>query len=152
MSEIAREFLVDRWPFVATIALMAIGLAGMLLKGNLVKKLIGLNIFQGGIILFYVVSAYRSGASVPYRDEALGPDAAAYMDPIPHGLMLTAIVVVVATSGVGLALLEMIYRRHGTLEEGELLIRLRIPQLRSPFHTSGMPAARVEYRSRSGRH
>jgi multicomponent Na+:H+ antiporter subunit C len=123
--EVLRELLVERWAFALTVVLMVIGLYGMLLKGNLVKKLIGLNIFQGGIILFYVVFAYRTDASIPIVDPALGTSAEAYMNPIPHGLMLTAIVVVVATSGVGLALVELIHRRFGTLEERELLDRMR---------------------------
>jgi multicomponent Na+:H+ antiporter subunit C len=123
--EVLRELLIERWAFALTVVLMVIGLYGMLLKGNLVKKLIGLNIFQGGIILFYVVFAYRTDASIPVVDPALGTNADAYMNPIPHGLMLTAIVVVVATSGVGLALVELIHRRFGTLEERELLDRLR---------------------------
>lgn len=125
MIEVLRELLVERWAFALTVVLMVIGLYGMLLKGNLVKKLIGLNIFQGGIILFYVVFAYRTDASIPIVDPALGTSAEAYMNPIPHGLMLTAIVVVVATSGVGLALVELIHRRFGTLEERELLDRMR---------------------------
>jgi multicomponent Na+:H+ antiporter subunit C len=123
--DVLHDLLFERWAFTLTVVLMVIGLYGMLLKRNLVKKLIGLNIFQGGIILFYVVFAYREDASIPIVDPALGTTADAYMNPIPHGLMLTAIVVVVATSGVGLALVELIHRRFGTLEEQELLDRLR---------------------------
>lgn len=125
MIDVLHDLLFERWAFTLTVVLMVIGLYGMLLKRNLVKKLIGLNIFQGGIILFYVVFAYREDASIPIVDPALGTTADAYMNPIPHGLMLTAIVVVVATSGVGLALVELIHRRFGTLEEQELLDRLR---------------------------
>lgn len=117
--------LVERWPYLATVALLLIGLHGMVFKCNLVKKLIGMNIFQGAIILFFIVHAYKSGASVPVYDAAIGTTAEHYINPIPHGLMLTAIVVSVATTGVALALLSIIHRRFGTLEEDELLRRLR---------------------------
>jgi multicomponent Na+:H+ antiporter subunit C len=116
---------VDRWPYIATTALLLIGLWGMLFKKNFVKKLIGMNIFQGAIILFFIVHAYKSGASVPVYSEEIGRGADDYINPIPHGLMLTAIVVSVAITGVALALLSVIHRRFGTLEEDEILERLR---------------------------
>ena len=75
-----------------TIVLLIIGLYGMLLKRNFVKKLIGMNIFQAAIILCYIVFAFKEGASVPvWSPDDVGSDAASYMNPIPHGLMLTAI-------------------------------------------------------------
>ncbi len=117
--------ITGRWPYLFTVVLLIIGLRGMLLKSNFVKKLIGMNIFQGAIILFYVVHAYKLGATVPVFDKHLGEHADLYMNPIPHGLMLTAIVVSVATTGVALALLIVIHRRYGTLEEGLLLEKLR---------------------------
>jgi multicomponent Na+:H+ antiporter subunit C len=124
MSELQALF-VDRWPYVATTILILIGLWGMVFKHNLVKKLIGMNIFQGAIILFFIVHAYKTGASVPVYSPEVGSQAEQYMNPIPHGLMLTAIVVSVATTGVALTLLTVIHRRFGTLEEDELLHRLR---------------------------
>lgn len=117
--------LIDRWPYVFTIALLLIGLYGMMVKQNMMKKLFGMNIFQTAIILFFIVHAYKIGASVPVLDEALGVDPSSYVNPIPHGLMLTAIVVSVATTGVALALLIRIYRAYGTIDETELLARLR---------------------------
>jgi multicomponent Na+:H+ antiporter subunit C len=113
--------LLERWPYVCTLVLMLIGLYGMLGKKNLVKKLIGLNIFQTAIILFFIVQAYKAGATVPIWDAQHGAVAAAYVNPIPHGLMLTAIVVSVAITGVALALLIRIHRNFGTLDEPELL-------------------------------
>lgn len=118
-------FLDQRWAYVLTVAMILIGLYGMLLKNNLLKKLIGMNIFQGAIILFFIVHAYKEGATVPVWDARLGEHAADYINPIPHGLMLTAIVVSVATSGVALALLSLIHKRFETLEEDELLRKLR---------------------------
>jgi multicomponent Na+:H+ antiporter subunit C len=113
------------WPYAFTLVLMAVGLYGMLLKDNYVKKLIGMNIFQGAIILFFIALGYKTGGTVPIWDPALGNDPTGYMNPLPHGLMLTAIVVSVATTGVALALLIRIYARYGTLDESALLERLR---------------------------
>jgi multicomponent Na+:H+ antiporter subunit C len=121
----AVETLLERWPYAFTVLLLLIGLHGMLVKQNLLKKLIGMNIFQGAIILFFIVYGYKTGATVPVLDAAFGTDPTHYDNPIPHGLMLTAIVVSVATTGVGLALLIRIYRRFGTIDEAELLARLR---------------------------
>jgi multicomponent Na+:H+ antiporter subunit C len=122
------ETLVPRWPYVCTVVLMLIGLYGMLGKQNLVKKLIGLNVFQTAIILFFIVQAYKTRASVPIWDARLGAVAAAYVNPIPHGLMLTAIVVSVAITGVALALLIRIHRNFGTLDEPELLDAMKRSQ------------------------
>lgn len=113
------------WPYAFTLVLMVIGLYGMLLKDNYLKKLIGMNVFQGAIILFFIAFGYKTGGTVPIWDPVLGDDPTRYMNPIPHGLMLTAIVVSVATTGVALALLIRIYARYGTLDERELLAKLR---------------------------
>ena len=104
--------------------LLVVGLYGMLLKQNLMKKLIGMTIFQSAIILFFVAGAYIEGATVPiYLPEASA--AQEYMNPLPHTLMLTAIVVGVATVGLALALLIVIYRRYGSLEEPEIMKRMQ---------------------------
>ncbi len=106
--------------------LLLVGLYGMLAKQNLVKKLIGMNIFQTSIILFYVASASKKNATVPVIDSGLGVvDPNHYINPLPHTLMLTAIVVSVATTGVAFALLISIYRRYKTLDENTLLQRMR---------------------------
>ena len=119
------RMLIEHWAYALTVVMILIGLYGMLLKSNLVKKLIGMNIFQGAIILFFIVHAYKDDATVPIWDAALGEHAADYINPIPHGLMLTAIVVSVATTGVALAVLSLIHKRVGPLEEDELLDVLR---------------------------
>lgn len=116
--------VIGRWPYLFTIVLLLIGLYGMLVKQNMMKKVFGMNIFQGAIILFFIVHAYKYGATVPVLDAAIGTDASRYVNPIPHGLMLTAIVVSVATTGVALALLIRIYRTFGTIDEKDLLARL----------------------------
>ncbi len=107
-------------------ALLLIGLYGMLAKPNLVRKLMAMNILQVAVIMFFISVAAKSGATVPIAvegDEARV--AAAYVNPLPHALMLTAIVVSVSTTGVALALLIRIHRRYGTLNEVELLEKLR---------------------------
>ena len=107
-------------------ALLLIGLYGMLAKPNLVRKLMAMNILQVAVIMFFISVAAKSGATVPIAvegDEARV--ATAYVNPLPHALMLTAIVVSVSTTGVALALLIRIHRRYGTLNEVELLEKLR---------------------------
>ena len=125
MTDALYELVVQKWDYVLTVLMILTGLYGMLLKGNLIKKLIGMNIFQAAVILFFIVHAYKFGATVPVYDEAIGTTAERYINPIPHGLMLTAIVVGVATTGVAFALLISIHRRYGTLDEAELLEQVR---------------------------
>ena len=116
-----------KYNYVAYIVLMMIGLYAMIVKSNLVKKIIGMNIFQTSIILFYVSTAYKSGKTIPivpyHGHDAV--QAADYINPLPHVLMLTAIVVSVATLGVALALAMEVYRQYGTLEEEEINANLR---------------------------
>jgi len=106
--------------------LCMIGLYGMLTKKNLVKKLIGMTILQTSIIIFYVASATKWNATIPVlRATQEMPNPTAYINPLPHTLMLTAIVVGVATLGLAFALLIVIYRRYQTLDEPQLLERMR---------------------------
>jgi multicomponent Na+:H+ antiporter subunit C len=120
------ELVAEHYTFWVVMILQVIGLYGMLVQRNLVKKLIGLNIFQTSIILLWVAAAYKREGSVPVFDAAIGlEDPALYMNPLPQTLMLTAIVVGVAITGVGFALLIAIYEAYGTLDEEELLGRMR---------------------------
>jgi len=127
------EFLVGHSNDFAYIILMMIGFYAMIGKRNLVKKLVGLNIFQWSIILFFVSVGAKKGGTIPIVEGGHGGahgaevmvHAADYINPLPHVLMLTAIVVGVATTGVALALLLRIYKTYGTLEEDELIRRVR---------------------------
>ncbi len=120
------EFIAGHNLYWIISLLLLVGLYGILAKRNLVKKLVGMNIFQTSIILFYVAIASKRNATVPVIDAALGSvDPAHYINPLPHTLMLTAIVVSVATTGVGFALLISIFRRYRTLDEDTLLKRMR---------------------------
>jgi len=120
------QILLNQYPYFLSTVLLALGIWGMFAKHNLMKKLIGMNIFQVAIILLFVSSAAKFGGTVPTFDPSIGaanPDL--YVNPLPHVLMLTAIVVMVATSGVALAILLLIYRRYHTLDEREILMRMR---------------------------
>ncbi len=103
-----------------------IGLAGMALIPNLLRKLLAMNVMQVAVMVFYVALAWKKGAATPILRDAAGvPEASAHMNPLPHTLMLTAIVVSVATTGLALALLIRIRRSHRSLDEEQLLPRLQ---------------------------
>jgi len=117
------DFIIGKYNYWIYIVLMMIGFYAMIGKKNLVKKIIGMNIFQTAIILFYISTAYKKGgATLPIIEHASHAiEASSYLNPLPHVLMLTAIVVMVATLGVALAILLKIYRKYNTLEEDEIL-------------------------------
>lgn len=121
------EYVVAKYNYWVYVVLIMIGFYAMMAKNNLLKKLIGMNIFQWSIILFYVSVSAKKGASFPVVDPSLHPAIRAldYVNPLPHVLMLTAIVVGVATTGIALSLLILVYRKYGTLEEDEILEGLR---------------------------
>lgn len=124
------EYLVSHYNYWIYILLMMVGLYAMLVKNNLVKKVIGMSIFQTAIIVFYVSTGAKREATIPIiahgHDAAHAViDAAHYANPLPHVLMLTAIVVSVGTLGVALALCLGIYRRYNTLEEDEIQEQLQ---------------------------
>ena len=125
------EFIVNHYNYWMYIGLMMIGFYAMMAKKNLIKKIIGMNIFQSAIILFYISTSVKRGATVPILEHAHeghgahAIDVIQYANPLPHVLMLTAIVVMVATLGVALAVSIMIYRRYNTLEEDEIIVSVR---------------------------
>ena len=121
------EFFVSKYNYWIYVVLIMIGFYGMMAKNNLMKKLIGMNIFQWSIILFYISIGSKKGGTVPIIDPSLHSVIRAidYINPLPHVLMLTAIVVGVATTGIALTLLILIYRKYGTLEEDEILEALK---------------------------
>jgi len=120
------EFIHGHYAYWFILILLCIGLYGMLMKRNLVKKLVGMTIFQASVILFFVSIASKWDASVPVKATSLATDVVAnYMNPLPHTLMLTAIVVGVATQGVAFTLLINIYNRYQTLDEQELLDKIQ---------------------------
>ena len=167
MEQLVKQTLEPHFNFWIYVILMMIGLWAVIAKNNLIKKLIGLSIFQTAIILFYVSLGVKEDATIPikkpipieYGEKAYGGEAEAKGDyataekapgdkktdgkkgdprkkkkkayekidpdkianPLPHVLMLTAIVVGVATLGVALAITQMIFKEFGTVEEDEVL-------------------------------
>lgn len=116
------DFFVGHYAYWFTILLLCIGVYGILFKRNLIKKTIGLAILQISVVLYFVSVANKWGAGVTVLDPDLPVDQVAnYLNPLPHTLMLTAIVVGVATLGVAFTLLIAVYNRFGTLDEQELL-------------------------------
>ena len=95
---------------------MMVGLFIMMSRPNLIKKMAGLSIFQTGVILFYVSLGKVDGGTAPIIAEGF----TVYANPLPQVLMLTAIVVGVATTALGFALIVRIKESYGTIEEDEL--------------------------------
>ena len=96
--------------------LLICGLIIVLDSRNLVKKLVGLGIFQSAVFLVFISMGKKSGGSAPILDASVS----IYSNPVPHVLILTAIVVGVATTAVGLALVTRIRRAYGTINEDEI--------------------------------
>jgi multicomponent Na+:H+ antiporter subunit C len=117
------ELFLARYIYLLVLVLLAIGLYGVLAKSNLVKKVIGLTIFSTAIYLFFIEGSLQLDGTAPVIDDR-GSDPALYVDPLPHLLILTAIVVGVGVVGVALSLLVRIYRSHGSLDETVVAARL----------------------------
>jgi multicomponent Na+:H+ antiporter subunit C len=98
------------------IFLMMSGFYIVIARGNLVKKLVGLNIFQASVFIFYITMGKVSGGTAPIIAEGVE----VYSNPLPHVLILTAIVVGVATTALGLSLVVRINEAYGTVEEEDL--------------------------------
>ncbi|MFA1610383.1 cation:proton antiporter subunit C [Halobellus rubicundus] len=108
------DLLATHYNYLVYVALVGIGLYGVTASSNLVTKIIGLNVFQVGIFLFFVTSGYIQGGSPPVVH---GHGAETFVSPLPHVLILTAIVVGVSLTAVALALVVRIYNAYGTLDE-----------------------------------
>ena len=102
----------------AVIVLMMVGFYTLIARGNLVKKLIGLSIFQTSVFMLYISMGKITGGTAPILVESAEP--VVYSNPIPHVLILTAIVVGVATLALGLSLVVRINEAFGTIEEDEI--------------------------------
>ena len=128
--EFFRQHIVPHFNYWVYVILMMIGMHAMIVKNNLIKKLVGMSIFQTAIILFYVSIGAKEGSDIPVLhhehhvfEENVDPDR--YANPLPHVLMLTAIVVGVSTLGMALAICQSIYKSFGTLEEDEILAKIK---------------------------
>ena len=118
-----KEFFAEYFVYWLIFILFMLGPYGIIFKKNLVKKLMAMNIMQVAVILFFLTLGQKAGGTIPINVPGL-VGAVNYINPLPHALMLTAIVVSLATLGVSLALLLLIQKRYGVLEEDELLRRM----------------------------
>lgn len=98
------------------IFLMMVGFYVVITQGNLIKKVVGLNIFQTSVFILYITMGKVAGGAAPILDDAV----TVYSNPLPHVLILTAIVVGVATTALALALIVRINEAYGTVEEEEI--------------------------------
>lgn len=136
LANFLEDQIVPKFNYWIYVILMMIGLYAMITKNNLVKKLIGMSIFQTAIILFYVSIGVKEDAGIPILDHAtykhavgypeeVNIDKNQYANPLPHVLMMTAIVVGVSTLGLALAIAQRIFVSFGSIEEDEILDKLR---------------------------
>lgn len=109
------SFIVDYYNYWIVVFLMMTGFYIVISANNLVKKIAGLNIFQTSVFMLYISMGKVAGGTAPIVVEGVEQ----YSNPLPHVLILTAIVVGVATTAVGLALIIRIKRAYGTVEENE---------------------------------
>ena len=105
------------YSYLVTVFLLVAGLYIIIARGNLIKKLVGLSLFQTSVYLLYIAPGKLIGGTAPI----LAPQFSIYSNPLPHVLILTAIVVGVATLALGLALAVRIREAYDTIEEDEIL-------------------------------
>ena len=116
------EFIVGHLNYWLFIVLMMTGLYIVVARGNLVKKIVGLNIFQTAVFMLYISMGKITGGTAPIfpTKMKIDPDVV-YSNPLPHVLILTAIVVGIASTSLGLALVVRIREEYDTIEEEEIL-------------------------------
>ncbi len=110
------SLIFSHYNYWVVVALMMIGFFVVIAQGNLVKKLVGLNIFQTSVFILYISAGKVAGGSAPI----LSDDVSVYSNPLPHVLILTAIVVGIATTALGLALVIRIKNAYGSVEEPDI--------------------------------
>ena len=119
---VLNEFLKTKGLYTLVMILFFLGVYGMVLSKNYMKKLMAMNVMQVAVIYFYLCFAQKDGAMIPIQN-GITTDPSMYINPLPHGLMLTAIVVSLGTTGVAIALLMRIKEIYGSVEEVEVLRR-----------------------------
>jgi multicomponent Na+:H+ antiporter subunit C len=131
------EQLAGSWNHIIVVILMMIGLFLVIARTNLIKKLVGLSIFQTSVFIFYISLGKVAGGTAPILDG--NPDTL-YSNPLPHVLILTAIVVGVATTALGLALILRINEAFGTIGEDEIIEAKARESLPRPKRPTGEAA------------
>jgi multicomponent Na+:H+ antiporter subunit C len=115
-----KDFFVTHYFQIGTLALFGVGFMTLLLNNNLIRKIIGLNIMDTSIFLFFITIGYAQGREAPILNGVFkGVDA--YVTPIPTGLMLTGIVVAVSVTAFALALTIQFFERFGTIDLSEVM-------------------------------
>ncbi len=112
--------MIEHFNYWMVFALMMTGLYMVVARGNLVKKIIGLNIFQSSVFLLFISMGKVAGGTAPIVVDGIANTATRYSNPLPHVLILTAIVVGIATTALGLALVVRIREAYGSIEEDEI--------------------------------
>lgn len=138
--EFTSEYILGHLNYWLFSVLMMTGLYIVVAKGNLVKKIVGLNIFQTSVFMLYISTGKITGGTAPIfpLDMDIDPDVI-YSNPLPHVLILTAIVVGIATTSLGLALIVRIQEEFGTIEEDDILkIERAIARSENAIHGDAM--------------
>ncbi len=108
--------LMGLYNYWIVVVLMMVGFYIVIAHGNLIKKIVGLSIFQTSVFIFYISMAKVDGGTAPILSDGISK----YSNPLPHVLILTAIVVGIATTALGLALAVRIKEAYGSIEEEEI--------------------------------
>lgn len=116
--------LLANYGEAVAVILFGIGFSNLLLQKNLIKKIIGLNIMDTAVYLFLAEKGYIAGRAAPIVEDGV-QEAAAYINPIPSGLVLTGIVVSVSVTAIMLSLTIRLYRRYHTLDLDAISTRLK---------------------------
>ena len=122
--DVLNEFLKTKGLYTLVMILFFLGVYGMVLSKNYMKKLMAMNVMQVAVIYFYLCFAQKDGAMIPIQN-GITTDPSMYINPLPHGLMLTAIVVSLGTKGVAIALLMPIQENYGHMDEVEVIQKAR---------------------------
>lgn len=117
------EILVEQRFYVTAVLLFSIGFATLLLHPNLIKKIIGLNLMDTAVFLFLAAMGYVDGGKAPIVEP--GAEAAAYINPVSGGLVLTGIVVAVSTTALFLALTHRLYQKYHSVNLDVILMLAR---------------------------
>lgn len=111
--------LLHNYHYAAAMVLFCLGLYTVIVRRNIIKKLIGLNIMETSVFFFYISLGYLDGGIAPIR--VGGADPSRMVNPIPQALILTGIVVAVSVTALALAMVILLYRQYGTLDVDRLM-------------------------------
>ncbi|MBR6755984.1 MAG: cation:proton antiporter subunit C [Peptococcaceae bacterium] len=120
--DLINNFLATKGIYSLVLILLFLGLYGMIVSKNYMKKMMAMNVMQVAVIFFFLCFAQKEGGMIPILN-GITTDPNLYINPLPHALMLTAIVVSLGTTGVAIALLMRIKETYGSVEEDDILRR-----------------------------